>query len=123
MAKILLADDDAALLKMVQLMLRRAGHEVTTATNGNEALRRAAESQFDLVLTDLIMPDKEGIEVILALRKKLPGLKVIAMSGGGRVNVNDNLALARTLGAAQTLAKPFSGQELLAAIEAVLGKT
>lgn len=120
MAKILLVDDDNGILKMGQMILQRAGHAVTTATNGNEALQRAAESQFDLVITDLIMPDKEGIEVIMALRKRMPGLKVIAMSGGGRLNLDDNLAMARTLGAAHTLAKPFTGQELLTAIEAVL---
>ena len=108
MAKILLVDDNADILKTHGAVLRRAGHEVVTAANCNEALRLAEQNAFDLVITDLVMPDKEGIETILALRQLTPDLKIIAMSGGGRINANDYLIIARQCGAAQTLAKPFS---------------
>ena len=121
MARILLVDDNADILKTYGDVLRRAGHEVVTAANGNEALRLAEQSAFDLVITDLVMPDKEGIETIMALRNRTPTLKIIAMSGGGLGNAKDYLPIARYCGAAQTLAKPVSASELRTAVTTVLG--
>lgn len=120
MANILLIDDNIGLLKMQVEFLRHAGHEVSTAANGKEGMRLVEKQPFDLVVTDLIMPEKEGIEVIMELRRKRPALKIIAISGGGRVSAEDYLVLARKLGAAQTLAKPFSGKELVDAVANVL---
>lgn len=100
--------------------LRMAGHEVETAVNGDEALSLANHGNFDLMITDIIMPSKDGIEVILALRKSHPSAKIIAISGGGRLNAKDYLGIAQKLGAAATLAKPFSGSELVATVERVL---
>lgn len=100
--------------------LRMSGHEVTTATDGNEALAHAGRENFDLMITDIIMPDRDGIEVIVALRKTMPALKVIAISGGGRLNAKDYLNIAQKLGASATLAKPFSGSDLVATVERVL---
>jgi DNA-binding response OmpR family regulator len=120
MAKILLVDDDDNFRAMLGRVLGDAGHIVTTAVNGNEALRLVQDNAFDLVITDLIMPEKEGIETIVELRRKIPGLKIIAMSGGGFNAPETYLNLARKLGAAQTLAKPFPGTELLAAVAGVL---
>lgn len=120
MAKLLLVDDNQDLLGLQGEFLRMAGHEVFTAANGNEALEQADRTRFDLVITDIIMPDKDGIEVIVALRKSLPSVKVIAISGGGRLNARDYLSIAQKLGAAATLAKPFSGAELAATVERVL---
>ena len=82
MAKILLVDDDAELLAMAALFLRRAEHVVTTAGNGKEAMRLVEGNVFDLVITDLVMPEKEGIEIIIELHRKLPALKILAISGG-----------------------------------------
>ena len=120
MPNILLVDDNAGLLKMQAEFLRSAGYVVTTAANGKEALRLTQEQAFDLVVTDLVMPEKEGIETIIELRRKIPAMKIIAMSGGGRGDAKDYLIVAQKLGAAKTLAKPFSGKELVEAVASVL---
>ncbi len=120
MANILVVDDNIAFLEIQTEYLRRAGHDVTPATNGIEAMNRVDSHRFDLVITDLIMPDKEGVQVIMELRRKHPGIRIIAMSGGGRVNAEDYLAIARRLGAAKTLSKPFTGDELLGAVAEVM---
>ena len=120
MARILLVDDNQDMLGMQGEFLRMSGHEVETSSSGDEALALASRSPFDLVITAIIMPSKDGIEVILALRKSLPSVKVIAISGGGRLNAKDYLGIAGKLGAAATLAKPFSGTELVATVDRVL---
>ena len=79
-----------------------------------------ANNDFDIIITDLVMPEKEGIETIMELSRTAPNIKIIAMSGGGRVNATDYLTIARRVGASDTLAKPFSGDELLAAVSRVL---
>ncbi len=122
MAKILLVDDNATLLKHQGEFLRLGGHEVTTAPDGKLAMRLVQTQAFELVITDLVMPEKEGIELIQELRQTHPAIKIIAMSGGGRGDARDYLAIAKALGAAQVLAKPFSGDELLQAINAVLAE-
>jgi DNA-binding response OmpR family regulator len=121
MAKILLVDDDPDIRSLLKIMLTGQGHEVVEATDGTQALRLAEAEPFDLVLTDLIMPDKEGIETIMELRKKFPRIRIIAMSGGGVGRQEDYLGLAGKLGAMRTLAKPFGIQELNEAVDAVLG--
>jgi DNA-binding response OmpR family regulator len=76
------------------------------------------------VITDLVMPDKEGLETIMELRRKHPAVKIIAMSGGGRINARDFLRVAKVLGADRTFTKPFLSQELIAAIDDLLpGRT
>ena len=122
MAKILVVDDNNKFREMTSLVLRKAGHIVTVATNGNEATRLVQDNTFDLVITDLVMPEKDGIETIMELRRKIPALKIIAMSGGGLVAPENYLVIARQLGTAQTLAKPFSRDELLAAVDRVLSE-
>ena len=111
-SKILLVDDNAELLELAALLLRDADHAVTMATDGAEAMRLVEDNAFDLVITDIVMPDKEGLETIRELRRKNPTLKIIAMSGGGSVAPEDYLSMARTFGAAQTLAKPGCGMRL-----------
>jgi CheY-like chemotaxis protein len=120
MPRILLVDDDESFRPMLQATLERFGHEVTAAKNGNEAIARYRERPADLVITDLVMPDKEGVETIRELRRETPPARIIAMSGGGRNNPSVYLTLASQLGAARLLAKPFSHAELLDAIEAAL---
>jgi DNA-binding NtrC family response regulator len=119
MAKILMADDEQALLVVLVAMLEADGHTVTTVVNGN-ALVAEASAGYDLVITDLIMPGKEGIEAILELRKVYPKLKIIAMSGGGRVGPENYLKLALKLGATAALEKPFDRDKLVTLVRKVL---
>ena len=121
MAKILIIEDDAPIRMLTREFLKRAGHTTWEASNGREGLKLAGQETFDLVLTDIIMPEKEGIEVIMDLRRQQPSLRIIAMSGGGRISADDCLKLARRLGARATLNKPFGGTELLATVASVLG--
>ena len=121
MARILVVDDEPSIRDLVALVLELDKHEVVTAGDGNSALAEIDKSDFDLVITDLVMPDREGIETIISLRKSRPQLKVIAMSGGGFGNAGDYLALAAGVGAARTLAKPFTNDQLLKTVRDVLG--
>jgi CheY-like chemotaxis protein len=120
MSHILLIDDDDLLRPMLCAMLEEMGHTVTEARNGKEGTRLYRSVAADLVLTDLIMPEKEGIETIMDLRKDFPGVKIIAMSGGGRVSAADYLRIAQQVGAGRILSKPFSEDELRLAIAAML---
>lgn len=120
MAKILIVDDNSSLLEITREFLLRSGHVAITAANGKQAVDLFTAQSFDLVITDLIMPEKEGIETIIELRRAHPTLKIIAMSGGGRRGADDYLALAQMLGASRTLLKPFSAEELLEAVADVL---
>ncbi|SRR5258706_11261594 len=120
MPRILLIDDDEAVRTLLRMTLSRAGYEVIEADDGQRGLQLLAESSVDLVITDLVMPQKEGLETILELRRKNPSAKIIAISGGGRMDPKVNLAVAEKFGALRTLAKPFSQQEILDAIAEVL---
>jgi DNA-binding NtrC family response regulator len=120
LARILLVDDEEIVLRLFETVLELDHHDVTTAGNGNGALAAIAKEPFDLVITDLVMPDKEGIETIVEILKLRPNLPIIAMSGGGRGNAADYLDMAAKLGARKTLAKPFSTQALLDAVNEVL---
>lgn len=121
MTRILLVDDDESFRPMIADALERFGFDVVSAVNGREALTAFLQRRPDLVLTDLIMPEQEGLETICELRRLAPHLPIIAMSGGGRTKPHGYLQVASQLGANQVLAKPFSFQELLDAIEATLG--
>jgi DNA-binding response OmpR family regulator len=120
MARILLIDDDDLVRRALSQTMAREGHTVIEATNGKEGLELFRSARADLVITDIVMPGKEGTEVLIELRKKNPPVKVIAISGGGRQSPADYLKVARHLGAAKVLAKPFSGDELLSAISELL---
>jgi CheY-like chemotaxis protein len=120
MSCILLVDDHAEFLAVQKELLEDAGHTVVTAANGFKALAAVDAGVFDLVITDIIMPGKEGIETIIELRRRHPLLKIIAMSGGGRVGAMSYLELAEKLGAIHTLEKPFNEAVLLEAIDTVL---
>ena len=120
MARILVVDDDADVRAAVRTILEDAGHEVVEAVDGAAGLRAYRDASFDLVLCDLFMPDVDGIELIRALRRQFPDAKVIAMSGGAFDGTLDLLDLAPYLGAAEALAKPFSLDEFVRAVERVL---
>jgi len=121
MIKILVIEDDNSFRSVLVQMLEKAGYEIYQAENGNQAIKQCGEIKPDLVLTDIIMPDKEGLETIQELLGLCPDLKIIAMSGGGRFGPASYLPLAAKLGAKKTLQKPFMREELFAAINEVLG--
>ena len=120
MASILLIDDDDSIRTMMRLWLARCGHTVIEARDGREGLDLFPATAADLVITDIIMPTQDGLEVIRALQEKQPPVKIIAMSGGGRFAAEHPLDTARRLGAARVLAKPFTFDALMAAIDEVL---
>lgn len=120
MSTILLVDDDRQVLDVLSEMLRLEGHCVVTADNGVMALDRMRQKIFDLVITDIIIPEKEGLETIADIRKLNATLPIIAISGGGRVGPDDYLDAARHSGANATLAKPFARTEFINTVTALL---
>jgi DNA-binding NtrC family response regulator len=100
-------------------VLTDAGHRVIGAGNGKEASRALLTGAFDVVVTDVIMPEKDGMQVISEVRKKFPQVRIIAMSGGGHVSRDQYLRIAKGLGAHAVLEKPFSNQTLLDTIQAL----
>jgi len=117
---ILVIDDDEPIRELLRAILEHEGYRVLEAQNGNEGLKRFTETPTDLVITDLIMPEKEGIETIRDLRRKFPGVKIIAVSGGGRIGPDSYLKMAKGVGALRTLSKPFDRTVLLKAVEEVI---
>jgi DNA-binding response OmpR family regulator len=117
--RILLIDDEPFFARMTAAMLAPA--DVSVARNGAEGLRMIQGQSFDLVVTDLLMPEKDGIETILELRKRDATLPVLAISGGGSIgHRGDLLRMAQELGATATLSKPFTREELIAAVSLCL---
>jgi CheY-like chemotaxis protein len=123
MAKILVFDDEPAILLMIKKMLEKAGYEVEVALNGREGMELFEKNKPDLLITDIIMPQKEGLETILELRKKYPELKIIAISGGGRIGPDGYLPTAKYLGADMVFSKPLIRNEFLQAISLLLNET
>ena len=119
MARILLIEDDDALRGVIAQSLTTGGHAVWQAADGRQGVDLFHAGKFDLVLTDLVMPGKEGIETIIELRRDHPLLKIIAMSGG-MPRSKFYLDVAARLGAQRALAKPFTPAELLRTIDEVL---
>jgi CheY-like chemotaxis protein len=123
MASILVADDQEKIRQMLKSLFEQYGHEVTLAANGREALQRFKTMAIDLVVTDILMPDMEGIETIRELKKINPSIKIVAMSGGGTVGASEYLRMAGMFGARRTIEKPFDVVEMLNAVKACLGET
>jgi len=113
MVRVLVVDDEEPARFTIRNILEAAGHEVDEAENGNEAISSQTANPFDLIIIDLIMPEKGGVETIIELKRDYPDLKIIAISGGGRTKKLNFLKQAYKLGADKTLAKPFSEDELL----------
>ncbi len=120
---ILLVDDEESIRRMVRAVLGEEKYAFTEASNGVEALEIMETQAFDLILTDVIMPDCDGIELVMSVRKKLPDIKVIVMSGGGRVRADHYLNLAEKLGAARVFEKPFNTAELRETVRELLEET
>ena len=121
MTAILVVDDQKELRTVVRRVLTEANYEVAEAEDGEAALAAFRASPPALVITDIIMPGKEGIEVIATMKRERPEVKVLAISGGGRTHVMDFLAIARKAGADAALEKPFRKSDLLARVVELLG--
>ena len=122
MRKILIIDDEPYILLMLKKMLERAGYEVDLASNGDEGLELFQKVTVDLVITDIIMPEKEGLETIREMKRLCPDLKIIAMSGGGKVSADNYLNTAKIFGASKIMAKPFSQKQMVSAVQDLLGE-
>jgi CheY-like chemotaxis protein len=120
MARILIIDDESQIRSMLRLMLERVGYEIAEAPDGVEGIRQYREKPADLIITDLIMPNKDGIGMIIDLKKEFPEIKIIAMSGGGVNRPEGYLDGAKKLGATRTLTKPIDREEMLKAVKETL---
>jgi len=120
MARILVIDDDDAIRFSLKLALEDADHQVEDAANGEEGMTRFRTNPADLVITDIFMPEKEGLETIDEIKRSYPQTKIIAMSGGGRMNPEDYLEIAKRVGADRSLFKPFDIQLLVATVDDLL---
>lgn len=116
MRRILVIDDEDQPRRILREVLEQAGYEVVEARDGQEGLQRYHAAPTDLIITDILMPGKEGLETIMEFRREVPGIKIIAISGGGQMGNLTFLDVARRLGARYTFQKPF---ELRAILEAV----
>ncbi len=120
MARILLIDDDSQVLDMLQKALQRAGYDVIATSRALDAMPLYKKEPADLLITDILMPEQEGLETIREFRREVPDLKIIAISGAGSGGSLDYLQTAKLLGADRTLAKPFARKEMLEAVGELL---
>ena len=120
MAKIYVFDDEPAILMMIKKMLEKEGHEVDVALNGKDGMELFKKNIPDLLVTDIIMPEREGLETIFALRTTYPKLKIIAISGGGRISPSGYLPGAKLLGADLVFEKPLVQKEFIKAVSSLL---
>lgn len=121
MAAILVVDDESPVREMIRAMIESDGHEIHEACNGVEARRICEENAIDLIITDLVMPEKNGIDFIMEVKKSHPNVPVIAISGGGGITGRfDYLQIAKLVGASNILRKPFAMEKLRSTIRNVL---
>ena len=117
MKRILVIDDDMQMREMLRQTLERAEYEVVEAQDGKEGMRLYRQDPTDLIITDIIMPEKEGVETIIELRRDFPDIKIIAISGGSRgIDAESCLFAVKQFGADCVFSKPFDRKELLGAI-------
>lgn len=117
MKKILIMDDDPLVRSMLKMKLEDEGYDVEEATNGKEGILNFKVNRPDVVIIDLLMPEKEGVETIQELKQFYPDVNLIAISGGGRISAEICLSMAKNLGAAYTFEKPVDNEKLLQAIK------
>jgi len=122
MARILVIDDEPVVTQTLRRYLERHGFEVLIASNGDEGIELHAENPADIVVTDILMPGKEGFETIHALREISPGLRIIAISGGGRNEPHTYLRFAQKFGADRAFSKPLDLSVLVSSIRELLGE-
>ena len=121
MTRVLVVDDDARVRTTARALLEAADFEVVEAESGAAALRTLGSEAVDVVLTDIFMPDTDGIELIHTLHRQTPNLPLVAMSGGGFDDGKDVLAVARLLGAEAIVQKPLTRQKIVGAIRRAIG--
>ncbi|MGE3540889.1 MAG: response regulator [Candidatus Tectimicrobiota bacterium] len=121
MTRVLVIDDDFQNRAVLRQMLEREGYDVIDAGDGASGLRAYAQAPAELVITDIIMPEREGLEIIQTFRQRYPAVKIIAISGGSPRLPADFLSTAALLGAHRTLAKPIRRIDLLVAVHELLG--
>jgi len=121
--RILIIDDEQIVLEVLCKILQLEGYEVVTAASGDEGIELFGQKSFDLVITDMVMPGKDGLQTILALRQEDPGLAVVAMSGGGTISKERYLAVAGYLDGIVTITKPFSLESITKAVAELLSET
>jgi DNA-binding response OmpR family regulator len=121
MTKILLVDDDNLVRTSLAFALEDAGYTVVQAVNGDDGLAALERHRFDLVILDILMPEREGIETIREIRKKWAALPVLAMSGGDKTGWSDFLRMASALGANDTMAKPFTASDFVERVVGLVG--
>ena len=120
MARILVIDDEEPIRILLRVMLKQFGHTVIEARGGTEGLALFPHAHFDLVITDIVMPDMDGLEVLRELRRMAPSVKILAITGGDVERGAVYLNTARLMGAATVLAKPFGAAQLRAAVNELL---
>jgi DNA-binding response OmpR family regulator len=118
--RILVIDDETPVRAVIRQTLEEAGYEVNEAADGEEGLAALQTTPADLIITDIFMPIKEGIETIRTVRKQFLHVKLLAISGGGTRGMTEVLSAAQQFGAHHALVKPFTPDELLAAVAAAL---
>jgi DNA-binding response OmpR family regulator len=121
MARILIIDDEPVVVQMLQRFLERNGFDVSSANDGAVGMDLQRRSPVDLVITDILMPGKEGFETIREMRRMSPGIKIVAISGGGRNEPQTYLRFATTFGADRAFAKPLDLGRLLTTVNELLG--
>lgn len=121
MSRILVIDDERAVLDVLQKILERGGHKAECVDRAAEGMRMFREEPFDLVITDIFLPDMDGLEVVQYLHADFPEVPIIAMSGGGQLLREDFLPMAHKIGAAAVMRKPFNAVALLESVSEVLG--
>ncbi|RJX32932.1 MAG: response regulator [Desulfurivibrio sp.] len=120
MAKILVIDDEEQIRGLLKRIFQGLGHMVITADNGAVGLKMMAQESFDLVITDIFMPEKEGMETIIEIKRDFPAVKILAVSGGNSQGC-DYLPMTRPLGADASLTKPFSREDIVSVVNGLLG--
>jgi CheY-like chemotaxis protein len=123
MKRILVIDDEPTALEVLRRILEMEGYEVLQAANGKEGIAAFRQNPCDLVITDMVMPVKDGLQTILELRNEVPDLPVIAISGGGTISKERYLAVAGYLDNVITIAKPFTVDEVSGAVVKLFGNT
>ena len=117
--RVLVIDDEDMIREIIKTVLTEAGYQVAGAANGAEGLKLLESQPVDLIITDILMPEKEGIETIIETRKSHPNIKIVAISGGGRARNFHPLKIASKIGVDMTLPKPFEPDELLAVVKKI----
>lgn len=120
MAKILVIEDEDLVLEAMRIMLEEGGHCVTSAANGQEGMNALKAARFDVIVTDIVMPEVDGLELLTEVKKLYPDTKIVAVSGGGRISPSDYLQTAKVLGADCILSKPFAMSDLVNSVNEVL---